>query len=204
MGQLSPRAPAAAVTTLVTDAMLVERVLAGDLSAERLLYDRHAPYVSRVLARVLGAHAELPDHVHDTFITALASLGRLKTPSALRPWLAGIAVNVARAELRRRRRRRWLSFGAPSDLPEVAAEEVDPEVRAAARAIQRVVDGMPTELQLAFSLRYFGELQLEELARALGVSLATAKRRIARADELFRARAQAYPELAGYIDHAER
>jgi predicted RNA polymerase sigma factor len=48
---------------------------------------------------------------------------------------------------------------------------------------------------MAFSLRFIAEMDLTEVAAACGVSLATIKRRLSRADAKFRAGARTEPEL---------
>lgn len=52
----------------------------------------------------------------------------------------------------------------------------------------RALHTLPVDQQMAFELRHGEELSLEEVATALGVSLATAKRYIAAAEEKLRAR----------------
>lgn len=185
------------------DELLVRRAQAGDGSAERMIFERYAPHVARVLARLLGDRGELGDLLHDAFIVAFRSLRKLRDPRALRPWLTGVAVNIARGEARRRRRRRWLSFLAPEDLPDVPLSPQDEGSSAAARAVYQVLEALPVEEQLAFSLRFIAELRLPECAEALGVSLATAKRRIGRAEAAFFARAKERPELASYLAERE-
>ena len=51
----------------------------------------------------------------------------------------------------------------------------------------RALHTLPVDHQMAFELRYGEELSLEEVAAAIGVSLATAKRYIAAAEEKLRA-----------------
>ncbi len=185
------------------DELLVRRAQAGDPSAERMIFERYASHVARVLARLLGDRGELGDLLHDAFLVAFKSLRKLRDPRSLKPWLTGVAVNIARGEVRRRRRRRWLSFLAPEDLPDVPLSPIDEGSSAAAHAVYQVLEALPVEEQLAFSLRFIAELQLGECADALGVSLATAKRRIRRAEASFFERARERPELASYLAERE-
>ena len=68
------------------------------------------------------------------------------------------------------------------ELAVVAAHEGALANLAETALVYQVLEALPVEEQLAFSLRFIAELQLGECAEALGVSLATAKRRIRRAD----------------------
>jgi RNA polymerase sigma-70 factor (ECF subfamily) len=51
----------------------------------------------------------------------------------------------------------------------------------ALRALYRALDALPTDERLAFTLRFFENVELPEGARLAGTSLATFKRRIAAA-----------------------
>ena len=80
--------------------------------------DRYAGDVQCVLAWVLGIDGELPDLLHDVFLTAFDHAGELHDASRLRPWLISIAVFTARERIRRRARRSWLlSWGLPPAQP---------------------------------------------------------------------------------------
>src|SRR5690242_7853663 len=84
------------------DATLVAAVRRGDPAARRLLFERHAPHVARVLARLLGPDGELADLVHDVFLMALRDLAHLNEPAALKAWLTSVTVYVARGHIRKK------------------------------------------------------------------------------------------------------
>jgi len=75
----------------------------------------------------------------------------------------------------------WLENGALEAV--VAAPNATPEDRAALRELFAVLDAMPVNLRVAWSLRYMHEETVEIVAELAGCSLATAKRRIAAAQE---------------------
>ncbi len=79
------------------------------------------------------------------------------------------------------------------------------------RATYRVLDTLPDDERMAFSLRFISEMQLTEVAEACRVSLATVKRRLARAEKRFVEAAKEHPSLrerlthgGRWADHAER
>ncbi len=121
----------------------------------------------------------------------------MRDPNALGPWLRSVAVGEARHHLRARARRRWLLFFAPVDLPEPRSTPEPPqhELRASVQTTMAIVRELPVDERVAFALRYFEGLKLDEAAQAAGVSLATFKRRLLRAETQFHERARAYPSL---------
>jgi RNA polymerase sigma-70 factor (ECF subfamily) len=75
---------------------------------------------------------------------------------------------------------------APTDegLEElVVSPEASPEDRAALRELLRALGRMPVDLRIAWTLRHMHEESLEDVATLAGCSLATAKRRIAAAQD---------------------
>jgi RNA polymerase sigma-70 factor (ECF subfamily) len=182
-----------------SDAALVAAVLAGDRAAASRLYARHAPRVRGLLARILGVGPELDDVLQDTFVIAFRRLPSLREPAALGAWLRAVAVGEARHHLRARARRRWLTFFAPDDMPDAPAPAAPGgEMRDAARATLDIVRGLPVDERVAFALRYLEGMKLEEAAAAARVSLATFKRRLARAEDAFARRARASPSLDAF------
>src|SRR5688572_17640879 len=74
------------------DAVVVERLLAGDQRAEAELYRRYAPLLGRAVERLLRSSQDAQDVLQDTFVIALEEIRRLRDPSAIRGWLLQIAV----------------------------------------------------------------------------------------------------------------
>ena len=103
------------------------------------------------------------------------------------------------SELRRRRVRRFLLLTDHGTLPEAPSLPHDPATRSALGTLYRILDGVQAETRLLFSLRYFEGMQVAEIASALGVSLATAKRRLAKATSHVERLVEREPALRGYL-----
>src|SRR5512138_2383950 len=78
------------------------------------------------------------------------------------------------------------------------------ETHEAVRATYRVLDTLPDDERMAFSLRFISEMQLTEVAAACRVSLATVKRRLARAEKRFVEAAKDHPALRERLAHGGR
>lgn len=176
------------------DAELLAAVRRGGATAAALVYDRFARDVHRVVGRCLGPDRERDDIVHDAFVQILGGIGRVREPGALRGWVVAVAINTARSELRKRRFRRMFWSEAP--VPDPIGAGGDTEGRDLLQRIYRRLDRLGTEERLAFVLRFVERHELVEVAAAMGCSLATAKRRIARAQTRFAELAADDPELA--------
>ena len=199
-----PPPPPAKVAFAGDDAALVHAFRRGDAGARAALYDRYADHVHRVLYRLLGFDRDLADLHHDVFVRALGSLPNLEDPSALKGWLTMIAVHVAHTSITRRRRRSWLWFMPSEELPEVESAAASGEVLDALRATYAVLDALPVDERIAFALRFIDGMELTEVAAACETSLATIKRRLARAGARFEAGARTQPVLEGWLEGGTR
>ena len=186
------------------DAELVAALNRGDRHARTILVQRYEPLVERLVAGALGIDPEIPDVVQDVFVGVFEGIRSLKDSSALRSWIATLAVFTARGRIRRRRRWRWIRFLAPEEVPEVPVHGPQGETHEAVRATYRVLDTFPEEERMAFTLRFVSEMQLTEVAAACKVSLATIKRRLARAEKRFVEAARENPALCERLENGGR
>jgi RNA polymerase sigma-70 factor (ECF subfamily) len=183
------------------DAALVKALRADHPGAKAALFDRYAEHVERIVTHVLGFDSELADVLHDAFVGAFASIHTLEDPSALKPWLSRVAAFTARKVLRTRSRRAWLRLFKDAAHQERSEPVIqpNPEVFRAVRETYAVLDELPIDERIAFALRFIEGMELSEAAASCGVSLATIKRRIRRAERRFRTLAAKRPTLTEQI-----
>ena len=162
---------------------IIEGLKASKPWAARSLYDRFEELVNRLVWRTLGADPEHDDVVQQVFLNILTSIHKVENPAMLRSWITSVTVNTVRRELRSRCYR-----GIFRLVPDVAAD-VDHQIPASDRKLVRssftILRRMSVDDRLAFSLHFIEGQTLSEVATATGVSLATVKRRIARARKSF-------------------
>ncbi|AKT39525.1 RNA polymerase sigma factor [Chondromyces crocatus] len=182
------------------DVALAKAAAAGHPGAATVIWTRFAPLVRRLLRRTLGPGDEVEDHVQETFLRFFRLVGELRDPALLQSYVVGITLRVAREALRRRRLRRWLTLTPSGVLPEAAGVSADPAARAAVLRLYALLDQVDDRSRVLFVLRYIEGLELTEIGRALGCSLATVKRHLARATQRILAGASRDPVLAGYVD----
>jgi RNA polymerase sigma-70 factor (ECF subfamily) len=145
------------------------------------LFRRYSSYVAAVAHRLLGRDDEVDDTIQEVFLVAVKSLKTVRDPGAIRGWLARITVRTARQRLRKRRVRQFLGLEAPVAYENVSDTGANGEDRALLARVYRVLDALPANQRIAWSLRHIEGEPLENVATLSGCSLATAKRRIAAA-----------------------
>ncbi len=163
---------------------LVHPPVEGDPTEPLSLDDafrRYAPYVAKIGLRILGRSDEVDDLVQDVFLAAHRGIARLRSPEAVRGWLATVAVRCARRRLRLRAWKSLLGLEAAPGYEELADPSASPEDRAIIARVYRLLEGLPADERIAWVLHRVEEEPLPRVALLVGRSLATVKRRIARA-----------------------
>jgi RNA polymerase sigma-70 factor (ECF subfamily) len=172
---------------VVTLAMLQTTVV--EALEEPITFDRlflhYERYVAGIAVRLLGRDdADVDDVVQDVFWTASRKLACLHDMSSARSWLAVVTTRAVRRKLRRRAFRRLFHGDTPKVDP--PAPGASPEQQAALRRAYEVLERLPIDVRLAWSLRHLEGEQLDTVAEACGCSLATVKRRIEAANVAMR------------------
>jgi RNA polymerase sigma-70 factor (ECF subfamily) len=169
-----------------SDGSLVARARAGDRAAVDALFRRHTAAVLRRSMRLVGRRQDAEDVAQDALAVAIDELHALRETEAFGRWLAQITVRQAHRYFRRRKLKRLLGLDRGYDdatLESLARDDASPETRAELAnidAVLRVIDGAD---RVAWVLRVVEGEQLEAVAALCDCSLATAKRRIAAAQE---------------------
>ncbi|HEY8432874.1 MAG TPA: sigma-70 family RNA polymerase sigma factor [Sandaracinaceae bacterium] len=183
----------------LSDAALVAAVREGDRACTLELYRRFARDAERMLVRICGFVPERADLLHDVFVRALEGIGTLRNAESVRSWIMGIAVRCAREYLRGRARApRW------TDVDMQPGVLGDGESAMELRRVYALLARLDPDDCVAFVLRRIDRRELGEVAELCGVSLATIKRRIARAERAFIAMAEEDPFLRERLDRRDR
>src|SRR5450432_2383456 len=153
------------------------------------LFSNYSAYVARLASRLLGSgDSDLDDVVQDVFWLASRRIAKIPDFIQARGWLPTVTTRLVRRRLLRRRSRGI--FHAPPPRVDVPARGATAEEHAMLARLYEVLEGLPTDQRIAWSLRHLEGEPLDAVAAACGCSLSTAKRRVNAAknviDEVFR------------------
>ena len=153
------------------------------------LYSAHAPAVLRFLRDLLGDATLAADATQETFARAFRRIETVQRDDRRVGWLFGIARNVS-LEYRKVRRVARSRFAGDKELDEAPCAGRSPEAqllgREAAAIIARALGEMSEERRAALLLRVDHGLSYEEIAAALGITVAKARVEVFRARETLR------------------
>jgi len=166
------------------DDEIVRRVLRGDRESFALLVDRYKGGISNFISAGITSPADVADLTQETFLRAYAHLGTFNPAlGRFSTWLYHIARNVVRTHLAKMQRRPQ-SQGLPDEqtLETVIADEsgqTDPSVRVlrseADAEVRAALAELPERTRTVLGLRYYNNLEYQDIASALGLSLGNVK-----------------------------
>lgn len=186
------------ITSDTTDEALVRRAQRGESEAFRALFERHVLAVRRFLRDLLRQTDAADDATQETFTRAHVQLPRLGEHDRFRPWVFGIARNVA-FEVRRVRHHEPLEADGDDDVPAAVIPAPDPERTLLDRELEghltEALGGLSEHRRAALLLRLDHGLSYDEIAEAMGWTLPMVKNEIHRAR--LSLRATLLPHLGG-------
>ncbi len=177
------------------DFTLIRAVQNGDMVAFTSLVDRYKDRLLNVIGRMLSSVEEAQDIVQETFVRVYQHRQSFNFQHCFSTWIYTIALNLARNELRKRKKFKFF------EISEMKGNETDlaVEMKLPSRipeALNAAIKELPEKYRVAFMLRDIQELPYDEVAKILGVPLGTVKSRVNRARMMLRDKLQ--PKLEGY------
>lgn len=188
---------------------MISEVLVGHTDAFHELIRPYERSVYLMALSMLRNEAEAEDVAQETFIKAYRNLGRFRSEARFSTWLIAIALNEARARLRRKQPRLTDSIDdeegsvVPAQLTdwrEIPSESLErQEVRG---LIQRALATLPLAYREVFVLREIEDRNVKETAETLGITIASVKMRLHRARLMLQK--QLAPQLASIAPKRRR
>lgn len=158
------------------------------------LFRTHKRHLFRFVQRYVRNLEDAEDVVQNTFIEAMRCADRFSGLSKPSTWLFGIALNLARNQVRRNSAKRYEAVD-DAFMERIADPGADPtmliEVRQIATKVEAMLNELPAKIRTTFEAVFDGESTYEEAAVQLSIPVGTVRSRVSRV------RAAARAECAG-------
>lgn len=167
------------------DAALMRRVQAADEPAFANLMQRWERPVKSLVARMVLNTVEAEELAQETFVRVWEHRGRFDTTKPFKPWILGIAANLARNRLRWWRRRpsiqldEWMEAESPTTPVAEGGGRLEQQERAV--AVRDAIAALPIDLREALVLFEYEHMSYAEIASAVGATPKAIENRLARA-----------------------
>jgi RNA polymerase sigma-70 factor (ECF subfamily) len=145
---------------------------AGDTEAWGELYREYAPAIFRFCRRAMPTREDAEDATIEIFIKVRHKLGQYDPARPFSSWLYTVAANHCWDLLRRRKHRQDLETGEVENLP---LEHPDPGQlkklieKSTSDQVRRALDRLPARAHMALVLRYYSDMNYDDIAATLGV-----------------------------------
>ena len=162
---------------------------AEDQASLTILVKRYRNPLYNFVYRFLGNRESAEDIVQETFLRCLKHRHQYHAIEQVSTWLYTIAGNLAKTELRRRKRWYWVpigpsedegrkSFYEPVDREQLPGEGTD--TRTVQGLVTRAIRNLPEEFREAVLLRDLNGLAYEEISKIIDCPVGTVKSRVNR------------------------
>jgi RNA polymerase sigma factor (sigma-70 family) len=151
-----------------SDALVVARVLEGDVEAYALLVEKYQRAIFACAWQYLGTHADAEEAAQEAFVQGFEKLAKLREPRFFFPWVWRICATVA---MKWRTRGRRIALGVDGSL-DAAAPERAGGVELAERDAQilAALGKLPEEQRLVLVLRFWENVEYAAISEMTGVS----------------------------------
>ena len=172
----------------LSDGEILSEVAGGDVEAYGKLVHRYRGRLYNFVFRFVGDPETAEDIVQETFLRAFRKRTEYKAIANFSTWLFTIAGNLAKSELRRRKR--WRLFSVDRDeesdtgldlpdesfRPDMVTESSITDVQ-----IQRAIDTLSDNYRQVVLLRDVDGLSYQEVSEIVNCPVGTVKSRVSRA-----------------------
>lgn len=171
-----------------TDEQLIARFQQGDEYAYDLLVKRYKDPLMNYIYRFVNDKTDAEDILQETFLRLYKNKHYYKEIAKFSTWIYTIAGNLAKTELRKKKRRSFFSIHNFMDTEkdyELPDKGVTPDRETDSvitnNEIQKAIDKLSSKFKQVILLRDVQGFSYEEIAQIVNVPLGTVKSRVNRA-----------------------
>ncbi|UCF63064.1 MAG: sigma-70 family RNA polymerase sigma factor [bacterium] len=173
--------------SVVSDEQLIAKFQLGDLQAYDILVRRYKDQLLNFVYRFVGNRTDAEDIVQETFLRVYKNKHMYKEIAKFSTWVYTIAGNLAKTELRRRKRHKIFSVSnfvneeKDYDIPDQdhsPEKKVDSAIQEG--IIQKAIEKLPAKFKEVIILRDIQGFAYEEISQILNIPLGTVKSRVNR------------------------
>lgn len=154
------------------DAELIKRFKNGDVQGYNEIVRKYQQQVYWVIRKIVQDHDETDDITQEVFIKVYSALKDFREESNLFTWLYRIATNYAINHTRKVKVRNTISVEVVKEelhsTEKRTDELMDDETRR--KALEEAIETLPAQQRAVFNMRYYDQLQYDEIAEILGKS----------------------------------
>ena len=161
---------------MITEDKIRETCMTDPESGFRMLVEKFQSPMYWHIRRMIVSHDDAEDVLQETFIKIFRHLDDFRAESSLSTWIYRIATNECIRFLNRRKEQAVSTEEVQEELMNklMASEYIDYD-NAMEVKFQQAILTLPEKQRLVFNLRYYDELEYEEISRITDTKVETLK-----------------------------
>jgi RNA polymerase sigma-70 factor (family 1) len=170
------------------DRELLLRIAAGEKQAFALLYNRHAPWLTRYIRLFTGDTPDTEELLQDVFVKVWNKKEQLPEIEQFEAWLNRVTRNTVFNYLRALKLRHQLHELDEGASARAGSEQADDRLLLQQYYIiaSRAIEKLPARRKQVFQLRLEQNLTLDEIANLLGISRSAVEQHVYAANSFIR------------------
>lgn len=161
------------------DEALIRKARRGDREAFGMLVERHYRAAFASAYAVLGNVSDAEEMAQETFVQVFQKLDKLREPKAFTGWLWRIARDTSLKHIRKHKRIKHV--GDSPDLKPDTESPAEPLMADEEKAqLIEALQELPDDMRQAVLMRYWEELEYEDMAERTGASASALYQRVCR------------------------
>jgi RNA polymerase sigma factor (sigma-70 family) len=174
------------------DALIVSRILKGDMQAFKALVQQHQRLVVHMVGRLINDKQDVEDVCQEVFLKVYQKLSGFSFQSKLSTWIATIAYRTAVNYLKKKNRMMMddieeagleAKYAVESDTPERLFERKNLHI-----FIHQEIEKLPLQYRIVLTLYHLEGMQYAEIEEITGMPEGTVKNYLFRARKLLKDR----------------
>jgi RNA polymerase sigma factor (sigma-70 family) len=178
---------------MYTDKALIDKILAGNLGAYKLLVAQHERLVTHMVARLIVNEEDIKDVSQEIFIRIYQNLSKFNYQAKLSTWIAKIAYSTSVNYVKKHSNKDSVGFDlTESDLPDNVTPEDILNAKNEAAFLQHQINKLPLAYRTVLTLYHLKEFSYQEIEDITGMPEGTVKNYLFRARKMLKERLERY------------
>lgn len=176
---------------LMHDKELIEEIKKGNERAFKELVESYKDLVVNTCYGFLQSHEDAEDIAQDVFIEVYKTIQSFREEAKLSTWLYRLAVNKSLNQIKKTRRKKWLTGlptiigGEGEEIQVVDIKTPDPQMvleqEERIKILNQAIGKLAKNQKIAFTLRKYKGLSYKEIAEVMGTTLSAVESLLNRA-----------------------
>jgi RNA polymerase sigma factor (sigma-70 family) len=172
---------------------IIKGCIKGNAKAQEQLYLAYKGVLYTLCLKYCRNEEEAEDNLHNAFIEIFTNIGKYKNAGSFEGWMKRITINKAIDSYKKN----TLMVPIKDNLPE-DTDVTDEEVNLPASYLLNLVQQLPDQYRMVFSMFELDNYSHKEIAEALGITESTSKSNLHRAKAILKDKVKAKQSLGNY------